>query len=56
MGLRTGIRAGTELCALGTHTESDAQVRRRRSREQGLTAALQERDAPFGDYRTTHAS
>jgi enoyl-CoA hydratase len=51
MGLRTAIRIGTELCALGTHTEtlqrfvSDA-------REKGLTQALTERDEPFGDYRT----
>jgi enoyl-CoA hydratase len=54
MGMRAGIRAGTELCALGTHTQAmrdfiDA------SREHGLTNALQERDAPFGDYRTTAA-
>ena len=33
MGLRAGIRAGTELCALGTHTEDDARVRRRGARE-----------------------
>lgn len=51
MGLRTAIRAGTELCALGTRQASfDAFLSRMRS--DGLTAALQERDAPFGDYRT----
>jgi len=52
MGLRAGIRAGTELCALGTH----AKAMRRfvdSTRERGLTTALQERDEPFGDYRTT---
>ena len=26
MGLHTGIRAGSELCALGTHQKSDARV------------------------------
>jgi enoyl-CoA hydratase len=50
MGLRTAIRAGTELCALGTKQESMyAFVREMR---EGLTDALQRRDEPFGDYRT----
>ena len=52
MGLRTGIRAGTELCALGTHTGA-MRAFIGATREKGLTGALQERDAPFGDYRTT---
>ena len=52
MGLHTGIRAGSELCALGTHTQSMAEFIAK-SREKGLTATLQERDKPFGDYRTT---
>jgi enoyl-CoA hydratase len=52
MGLRQSIRAGTDLCALGIHQESmtrfiDAM------RTKGLTTALQQRDEPFGDYRTT---
>jgi enoyl-CoA hydratase len=51
MGLRTGIRAGTELCALGTHTRTMHEFVGK-AREKGLTKALQERDAPFGDYRT----
>jgi enoyl-CoA hydratase len=51
MGLHTGIRAGSELCALGTHQKSLHEFLAR-TREQGLTAALQERDQPFGDYRT----
>ncbi len=51
MGLRTGIRAGTELCALGTHTETLAAFLGR-VREAGLTTALSERDGRFGDYRT----
>ena len=51
MGLRTAIRAGTELCALGTRQET---LRKFVEEEipKGLTRALQERDAPFGDYRT----
>ena len=52
MGLRAGIRAGTELCALGTHTEAMREFIGA-ARRTGLTNALQERDAPFGDYRTT---
>jgi enoyl-CoA hydratase len=52
MGLRAGIRAGTELCALGTHTKTMHEFIGA-AREKGLTAALQERDEPFGDYRTT---
>ncbi len=51
MGLRSGIRAGTELCALGTHTKAMAEFTGA-IRDRGLTAALQERDSPFGDYRT----
>ena len=51
MGIRTAVRAGTEICTLATHQPSfhkfiDA------SRRDGLTKALQERDEPFGDYRT----
>jgi enoyl-CoA hydratase len=52
MGLRAGIRAGTELCALGTHAHAMHDFIET-ARERGLTSALQERDAPFGDYRTT---
>jgi enoyl-CoA hydratase len=51
MGMRAGIRAGTELCALGTHTDTMRKFIGA-ARERGLTNALQERDAPFGDYRT----
>jgi enoyl-CoA hydratase len=51
MGLRAGIRAGTELCALGTHAGAMREFIDA-ARERGLTSALQERDAPFGDYRT----
>ena len=51
MGLRSGIRAGTELCALGTHQKSMHEFLAN-IQAKGLTTALQERDAPFGDYRT----
>jgi len=54
MGLHTGIRAGSELCALGTHQKSLHEFLSQ-IRKQGLTGALQERDAPFGDYRTKKA-
>jgi enoyl-CoA hydratase len=52
MGLHTGIRAGSELCALGTHQKSLHEFIAK-TQEQGLTKTLQERDKPFGDYRAT---
>jgi enoyl-CoA hydratase len=52
MGMRQGIRSGTELCALGTHTNAMAEFQKA-IQEKGLTGALTERDAPFGDYRHT---
>ena len=52
MGLRTAIRAGTELCALGTHQKS-LQDFISRAQTGGLTAALDDRDGAFGDYRTS---
>ncbi len=51
MGLHTGIRVGSELCALGTHQKSLREFLES-TRKLGLTGALQERDAPFSDYRT----
>jgi enoyl-CoA hydratase len=51
MGLRAAIRSGTELCSLAIHQKS-FQTFMAGMREQGLTAALQQRDEPFGDYRT----
>jgi enoyl-CoA hydratase len=51
MGLHTGIRAGSELCALGTHQKSMHEFMKQ-TYDKGLTQALQERDKPFGDYRT----
>ncbi len=54
MGLRTGIRAGTELCALGIHTES-MQNFITQINDKGLTGALNERDEKYGDYRTSES-
>jgi enoyl-CoA hydratase len=53
MGLHTGIRAGSELCALGMHQKSMHEFLTE-TQKKGLTGALQDRDQPFGDYRTTH--
>jgi enoyl-CoA hydratase len=51
MGLRTAIRTGTELCALGIHQRSMHEFLS--EMRTGLTSALQHRDEPFGDYRTS---
>jgi enoyl-CoA hydratase len=51
MGIRTGIRIGTELCALGTHTQAMADFVAA-SAGSNLTEALSARDGRFGDYRT----
>ena len=53
MGLRQGIRAGTEACALGIH-QSGFKAFMGEIQEKGLTGALQNRDEKFGDYRTGH--
>lgn len=50
MGLRAGIRAGTELQQMGMMTQS-TQAHMLELRE-NLTAALTKRDQEFGDYRT----
>jgi enoyl-CoA hydratase len=52
MGLRTGIRQGTELCAMGTHQKSFHAFIDKLKDPKNLTTALQERDESFGDYRT----
>ncbi len=52
MGMRTGIRAGTEICGLGIHSPAMAEFLSKAEAE-GLTSALEDRDRPFGDYRTT---
>ena len=51
MGMRAAIRQGTELCALGTKAATFASFITK-SQGKGLTKALQDRDEPFGDYRT----
>lgn len=50
MGLRTAIRAGTELQALATTTEGSRETFGRF--QTGVRRALDARDAAFGDYRT----
>ena len=50
MGLRAGLRAGTDLHALGWHTAaSRAYMQQMR---EGVRQALDARDKTFGDYRT----
>ena len=51
MGIRAGIRAGTEMQQLATFTAS-TQAHLADMRE-GLTQALSKRDQAYGDYRTT---
>jgi enoyl-CoA hydratase len=51
MGLRAAIRSGTEMCALATHQRSFREFIDK-MQTNGLTKTLQERDEPFGDYRT----
>jgi enoyl-CoA hydratase len=50
MGIRNGIRATTDIQALGFHQPASREYFR--TLAQGVSAALDERDAPFGDYRT----
>jgi enoyl-CoA hydratase len=53
MGLRQGIRQGTELCALGIHQPSFHEFIAQTGKGEGkLTSALKKRDEQFGDYRT----
>lgn len=51
MGIRAGIRAGTEMQQLATYTAT-TQAHLAEIRE-GLTQALSKRDAAYGDYRTS---
>lgn len=51
MGLRQGIRAGTEMQALAMYTES-TQAWLAQLLQKGLNEALTSRDASFGDGRT----
>lgn len=52
MGIRAGIRAGTEMQMLATFTEGSRE--HLKSIKQGsLTEALSKRDEAYGDYRTS---
>jgi enoyl-CoA hydratase len=51
MGLRAGVRAGTELQAMGSMTAS-AQAHFQQLAA-GVSGALSQRDKAFGDYRTS---
>src|SRR5712691_10928247 len=51
MGMRTGVRATTELQALGLHQRSSKEYMPK-LREVGVKQAVQDRDAPFGDGRS----
>jgi len=51
MGMRTGIRAGTEMQALAMHSKSTQEHLKELS--SGLKDALTKRDKEFGDYRTS---
>jgi enoyl-CoA hydratase len=51
MGMRAAMRAGTEIQALGFHTQSTRAYFKEFTK--GVTHALNTRDSQFGDYRTT---
>ncbi len=50
MGVRAAIRAGTEIQALAFHQKSSREYLKEFAK--GVTHALNQRDAQFGDYRT----
>ena len=50
MGLRTGMRAGADIQALGFHQPASREYLKSFGTN-GVTAALSERDRQFGDYR-----
>ncbi len=51
MGMRAGIRAGTEMQALATHSATTQAYIQELMK--GVTGALSKRDEQFGDYRTS---
>ena len=51
MGMRTGIRSGTEIQALAMHSKATRDHLKELSKD--LTKALTKRDKEFGDYRTS---
>ncbi|HJN53144.1 MAG: enoyl-CoA hydratase-related protein [Pseudomonadales bacterium] len=50
MGIRTGLMSGTDVEALSKHRPAASEFGRH-VREEGLKAALEWRDGPFGDFR-----
>ena len=50
MGLRAGLRAGTDLHALGWNTKASREYMGQMAK--GVSQALTARDSTFGDYRT----
>ncbi len=55
MGIHTGLMSGTDVEAMSKHRPAAGEFGRI-SREQGLKAALEWRDAPFRDFRGAYAS
>ncbi|QFU77274.1 enoyl-CoA hydratase [Halioglobus maricola] len=51
MGLRTGLRQGTEICTLATHQQTFKEFIAATQGGGKLTEALSKRDGEFGDYR-----
>ena len=49
MGMRTGIRSGTEIQALAMHSKATQEHLKELS--ENVTEALTKRDKQFGDYR-----
>ena len=54
MGLRAGLRAGTELHGLGWHTAASREFMK--TMRKGVKQALNARDRRFGDYGTEDQS
>ena len=55
MGIRTGLMSGTDVEAMSKHRPAASEFGRR-VREEGLKAALEWRDGPFGDFRGEYTS
>ncbi len=53
MGIRTGLMSGTDVEAMSKHRPAAGEFGRR-VREEGLKAALEWRDGPFGDFRAEY--
>ncbi|MXW52562.1 MAG: enoyl-CoA hydratase [Gammaproteobacteria bacterium] len=53
MGIRTGLMSGTDVEAMSKHRPAAGEFGKR-VREEGLKAALEWRDGPFGDFRAEY--